>query len=70
MFNRGLITADKTDWFISEQGYATLELPHREPVTSTALDPVNAAQVTHTQKPHSRDNSKQAQVIAMLNRPE
>jgi hypothetical protein len=40
------------------------------PVTSTALDPVNAAQVTHTQKPHSRDNSKQAQVIAMLNRPE
>jgi hypothetical protein len=51
MFNRGLITFDKTDWLVSEQGYEALGLPH-------------------TPKPRLRDNSKQAQVIAMLKRPE
>jgi hypothetical protein len=67
---RGLITPDETDWFVSEQGYRALGLPHREPIAPTAPDSVNAAQVTDTQKPRSRDNSKQARVIAMLRRPE
>lgn len=67
---RGLINPDQTDWFVSEQGYAALGLPHRESVTPTAPDSVKEAQATHTQKPRARDNSKQAQVIAMLKRPE
>jgi hypothetical protein len=48
---RALIAQDQTDWFVSEQGYEALGLPH-------------------AQKPRSRDNSKQAQVIALLKRPE
>lgn len=67
---RGLITPDKTDWFVSEQGYEALGLPHREPINPAVLDSVNEAQVTQTQKPRSWDNSKQAQVVAMLKRPE
>lgn len=67
---RGLITTDKTDWFVSEQGYRALGLPHRESIAPSALDLVKDEQATHTHKPRSRDNSKQAQVIAMLKRPE
>jgi hypothetical protein len=67
---RGLITPDETDWLVSEQGYRALGLPHRESVTPTAPDSVDAAQATDIQKPRARDNSKQAQVIAMLKRPE
>lgn len=67
---RGLINPDQTDWFVSEQGYRALGLPHQEPIASTALDSVKDEQATHTHKPRSRDNSKQAQVIAMLKRPE
>jgi hypothetical protein len=67
---RGLITADKTDWSVSEQGYAALGLPHREPIIPAVLDSVKETQVNDTQNLRSRDNSKQAQVIAMLKRPE
>lgn len=68
---RGLITADKTDWLVSEQGYRALGLPHREPVIPAAApDSVKDEQATQPHKPRSRDNSKQAQVIAMLKRPE
>lgn len=67
---RGLITSDKTDWFVSEQGYAALGLPQRASMISAAPDSVKEAQMTDTQKLGSRDNSKQAQVIAMLKRPE
>lgn len=67
---RSLITQDQTDWFVSEQGYRALGLPHRESIAPTAPNSVNASQVTDTQKPRSRDNSKQARVIAMLKRPE
>lgn len=70
---RGLITPNEMDWFVSEQGYRALGLPQRElviPTAPTAPNSVNAAQVTHTQKTRLRDNSKQAQVIDMLKRPE
>ncbi|AKH37569.1 MULTISPECIES: DUF3489 domain-containing protein [Nitrosomonas] len=67
---RALITIDKTDWFVSEQGYAALGLPHQETISSAAPDSVKEVQAAHTQKPRARDNSKQAQVIAMLKRPE
>jgi hypothetical protein len=68
--HRLLITFDKTDWLVSEQGYKALGLPHQEPIAPAAPASVNETQVAHTQKPRSRDNSKQAQVITMLKRPE
>lgn len=68
LFNRALITYDGTDWFITAEGYEALGVPRKAPITSQALDEViEAAKDT---KPRTRDNSKQAQVIAMLKRPE
>jgi hypothetical protein len=74
LFKRALITTDGTDWFVAAEGYAALGLPHRGPITLAALDACiaagEAAQVSDLPKPRTRDNSKQAQVIAMLQRPE
>ncbi len=67
LFNRALITTDGTDWFIAAEGCDALGLPRPGP--GTLGDPEIEATVTAI-KPHSRDNSKQAQVIAMLKRPE
>jgi hypothetical protein len=67
MFNRALITPLGDDWFVTAEGYDALGLPRPGPVT--IADPEIEATVTTT-KPRSRDNSKQAQVIAMLKRPE
>jgi hypothetical protein len=72
--NRALITALDDDWFVSAEGYEALGMQRRGPVTLAALDAVistaEAAQPSDTPKPRTRDNSKQAQVIAMLKRPE
>lgn len=73
LFKRGLITTDKTDWFISILGYEALGLPHRGMINPAAFDAViaiGAAQVNDAPKPRSRENSKQAQMIVMLKRPE
>ena len=67
LFNRAMITTDGTDWFIAAEGYDALGLPRPEP--TTLVNPEIEATVTSI-KPRSRDNSKQAQVIAMLKRPE
>ena len=72
LLTRSLIIADGTDWTMTAQGYNALGLPRpapaRGPITLAALDAVisNAEAV----KPRTRENSKQAQVIAMLKRPE
>ena len=72
--NRGLITSKRNNWFISAAGYEALGVPRKSPVTLQALDAViKAASVSADEPakaPRSRDNSKQAQVIAMLRRPE
>ena len=72
--NRGLITSKRNDWFVSAKGYEALGIPRREPVSLNALDAaINAASVSTDEPaktPLTRDNSKQAQVIAMLRRPE
>jgi hypothetical protein len=68
LFNRALITYDGTDWFVAAEGYEALGVPRKAPITSQALDEVIEAATDA--KPRSRDNSKQAQVIAMLKRPE
>jgi hypothetical protein len=68
LFNRALITYDGTDWFVAAEGYEALGVPRKAPITSRALDEVIEA--AKDAKPRTRDNSKQAQVIAMLKRPE
>lgn len=71
LFNRALITSDGTHWFVAAEGYAALGMPRREPITLAALDAViESAELTHAAKPRTRDNSKQARVIAMLKRSE
>jgi hypothetical protein len=68
LFKRTLITYEGKDWFVSAEGYEALGVPRKAPITSQALDEVIEAATDA--KPRSRDNSKQAQVIAMLKRPE
>ena len=68
LFNRTLITACKGDWYISAEGYDALGVPRKAPITGQALDAVIAA--AEQAKPRRRENSKQAQVMAMLKRPE
>ena len=68
LFNRALITYDGTDWFVAAEGYEALGVPRKAPITSQSLDEVIEA--AKDAKPRTRDNSKQAQVIAMLKRPE
>jgi hypothetical protein len=68
LFNRALITYDGTDWFVTAEGYEALGVPRKAPITSQALDEVIEAATDA--KRRSRNNSKQAQVIAMLRRPE
>lgn len=83
LLNRALITTDGTDWFVAAEGYDAMGRPR--PTSNPApmpaeADPeieaaVTAAEATWAKertdnKPRTRENSKQAQVIAMLRRPE
>ena len=77
LFNRALITPDGTDWMVAAEGYDALGMPRpaptRGPITLAALDAVIAnAEAAHAEapKPRTRENSKQAQVLAMLRRDE
>ena len=69
---RDLITHDGNDWFVAADGYEALGVPRRAPVSAVAIDEV--IQAATEPKPRTRTNnnagSKQAQVIAMLQRPE
>ena len=79
LFNRALITTDGTDWFVAAEGYDALGCARPAPAPLDA-DPeleaaVTAAEATWAQeradgKPRTRENSKQAAVIRMLQRPE
>ena len=77
LFNRALITPDGSDWSVAAEGYDALGMPRpapaRGPITLAALDAVIAnAEAAHAEvpKPRTRENSKQAQVLALLRRPE
>ena len=63
--NRALITKVGSDWFIAAEGYDALGVPRKAPVNAQAIDAT-----IEQAKPRTRENSKQAQVIAMLQRPE
>jgi Protein of unknown function (DUF3489). len=79
--NKALITGSDADWFISPVGYDALgrtppALPttHPDPEVEAALAATEAQWVAEKQattvKPRTRENSKQAAVIALLKRPE
>ena len=72
--NRGLITSKRNYWFISAAGYEALSVPRKGAVTLQAIDAVIKTTSVSTDETakvlRTRDNSKQAQVIAMLRRPE
>ena len=68
LFNRALITQVGDDWFIAAEGYDALGVPRKALISSEALS--NIIKTTEAKQARSRDNSKQAQVIAMLKRPE
>jgi hypothetical protein len=83
LLNRALITTDGTDWFVAAEGYDAMGRPRPTPnpvPMPPEADPeieaaVAAAEATWAKeradtKPRTRENSKQAQVIAMLRRPE
>ena len=79
LFNRALITSDGTHWFVAAEGYDAMgrARPAPAPVTADSeLDAaVTAAEAAWAQekaaaKPRTRENSKQASVIQMLQRPE
>ena len=65
---RGLITHEGNDWFVAAEGYDALGVPRKAPISIDAIDEI--IQTATNAKPRTRDNSKQAQVIAMLQRPE
>ena len=68
LFKRALITYKGRDWFLSAEGYAAIGVPHQAPISEQALE--KALSAAETPKPGARVGSKQAQVIAMLLRPE
>lgn len=81
MFNRALITPDGEGWCVAAEGYDALGMkrpttPQPTPEVDAELEQaVAAAEATWAQaptqaKPRTRDNSKQADVIRMLQRPE
>ena len=76
LFNRALITPSGDEWIVAAEGYDALGLPRPAPATladpeiEAAVSAVEATAQTEAPKPRTRDNSKQAQVIAMLKRPE
>lgn len=78
LFNKALVTRDNNDWFVSAEGYYDAmgrERPVPAPlVTDPELDAavmaIEKKAQADTKKPHTRDNSKQAEVIRMLQRPE
>ena len=69
LVNRALITTDQTDWFIAAEGYDALGIPRKAPVSVKAIDAVIESATPRT-RTNNNTGSKQAQVIAMLKRPE
>jgi len=80
LFNRALITTDGTDWFVAAEGYDAMGRarpahapmdadPEIEAAVSSA-EAEWAKDATEQTKPRTRENSKQAEVLRMLQRPE
>ena len=81
LFNRALITPSGTDWFVAAEGYDAMGRARPAPIPLDADPEIEAAvtaaeadwakeKATEQAKPRTRENSKQAEVIRMLQRPE
>jgi len=80
LFNHALITYDGKDWYVAAEGYDALGMPRPgakqpPPETDAELEQdVAAAEANWTPPakaaPRTRENSKQAEVIRMLQRSE
>lgn len=76
LFNRAMITPSGEEWIVAAEGYDALGLPRPAPVTlanpeiEAAVSAIEATAQAEAPKPRTRNNSKQAQVIAMLKRAE
>ena len=80
LFNRALITPDGDGWRVAAEGYDALGMPRpgvQQPTPEFDAEleqDVAAAEATWKQEakatPRTRENSKQAEVIRMLKRPE
>lgn len=85
LFNRALITPSGTDWLLAAEGYDAMGRARPAPAPAALIaDPEIEAAVTAAEaewvkekatdpapaKPRTRENSKQAEVIWMLRRPE
>ena len=84
LFKRALITYDGTDWFVAAEGYDALGRKRPTPAALVSDPEMEAAvaaaeatwandgakDATKESKPRTRESSKQAEVIRMLQRPE
>ena len=68
LFNRALITKSASDWLIAAEGYDALGVPRKGAVNSPAAD--TTAAPGNPKTPRTRENSKQAQMIELLKRPD
>lgn len=68
LINRKLITQIDDDWFIAAEGYDSLGVPCKAPITAEVINEI--IESASLKPSRNRDNTKQAQVIAMLKRPE
>ena len=68
LFNRALITKSASNWFIAAEGYDALGVPRKSAEKASAPDLTDAPAITKT--PRARENSKQAQMIELLKRPD
>lgn len=66
LFNRALITKSASDWFIAAEGYDALGVPRKGATNAPAAETTAALAKT----PRTRENSKQAQMIELLKRPD
>ncbi len=80
LFNRALITPDGEGWRVAAEGYDALgmkrpEIPQATSAFEEELDKIISNAEAQWQQeakraPHTRENSKQADVIRMLQRPD
>ena len=74
LFNRALITKSAKDWLIAAEGYDALGVPRKgatnAPAAETTTAPAVKTTATPAKTPRTRENSKQAQMIELLKRPD
>ena len=71
LFNRALITSNGgSHWYVAAEGSDALGYPRPDSSSATPQAPAQALPGPTTTKPRTRENSKQATVIKMLQRPE